>query len=62
VPELGLRGVLILVDQSCDDGFSADGSQAGHVPDGLRFDFRRPLVPGLVRLVAVIVPRVLAEH
>jgi hypothetical protein len=53
--ELGLRGVVIFVDYSSDDGFSADGSQVGHVPDGMRFDVRGPLSPGLVRPVTVVV-------
>ncbi len=53
-----MSGVL----DSGDDGFSADGSQIGHVPDGLRFDVRGPLSPGLVRPVAVVVDQVLAEH
>jgi hypothetical protein len=30
----GLRGLVIFVDQSRDDGFSADRSQIGRVPDG----------------------------
>ena len=60
--ELGLRGLVILVDQSRDDRFSADGSQICHVPDGLRFDVRGPLLPGLVRPVAVEIGHVLAEH
>ena len=46
--------MVILVDQSRNDGFSADGSQVGHVPDGLRFDVRGPLPPGLMRPVAVV--------
>jgi hypothetical protein len=45
--ELGLRGVVVFVDQSCGDGFPAGGSRAGHVPDGLRLDARRPLILGL---------------
>ena len=60
--ELGLRGVVTLVDTSRDDAFSADGSQAGHVPDGLRFDVRGPLPPGLMRPVAVVMFHVLAER
>ncbi len=54
--------MMIFVDQSRDDGFSADRSQVGHVPDGLRFDVRGPLPPGLVRPVAVVMPHVLSEH
>jgi hypothetical protein len=54
--------VVILVDYSRDDGFSADGSQVGHVPDRLRFDARGPLLPGLVRPVAVVMDHVLADH
>ncbi len=50
--ELGLRGLVIFVAQSRDDGFS-DGSQVGYGLDGLRFDVRGPLLPGLVRPVAV---------
>jgi hypothetical protein len=38
--ELWLRGLLIFVDQSRDDRFSADVPQVGHVPDGLRLDVR----------------------
>jgi hypothetical protein len=41
---------------------SADGSQVGYVPDGLRFDVWGPLTPGLVRPVAVVMDQVLAEH
>jgi hypothetical protein len=62
MPELGLRGMVILVDQSCHGGFSAYGSHDGHVSDGLRLDVWRPLVPGLVRPPTVVVPYVLAEH
>ena len=53
---------MIFVDQSRDDGFSADGSQVGYGLDGLRFDVRGPLLPGLVRPVAVVMGHVLAEH
>ena len=54
--------MVIFVDQSRDDGFSADGSQVGHVPDGLRFHVRGPLPPGLMRPAAVVMGHVLAEH
>ena len=54
--------MVILVDFSRDDAFSADGSQAGHVRDALHLHIRRPLPPGLVRPVAVVMPHVLAEH
>jgi len=54
--------VVIFVDHSRDDRFSADRSQVGHVPDGLRFDVRGPLLPGLVWPVAVVMDQVLAEH
>ena len=54
--------MAIFVDHSHDDGFSADMPQVGHVPDGLRFDVRWPLPPGLVRPVAVVMGQVLAEH
>jgi hypothetical protein len=54
--------MVILVDYSGDDGVSADGSQVGHVPGGLRLYVRGPLLPGLVRPVAVVMPHVLAEH
>ena len=54
--------MVIFVDYSRDDGFSAEGSQGGHVPDRLRFDARGPLLPGLVRPVAVVMDRVLADH
>src|SRR5690242_17879555 len=47
--ELGLRGVVILVDHPSGYGFSADGSQVGYVPDGLRLNVRGPLLPGLMR-------------
>ena len=53
---------MIFVDYSRNDGFSADGSQVGHVLDGLRLDVRGPLMPGLVRPVAVEMVHVLAEH
>ena len=46
--------MVILVDYSRDDAFSADGSQVGHVPDTLHLHIRRPLPPGLVRPVAVV--------
>jgi hypothetical protein len=58
----GLRGVVIFVDHSHDDGFSADMPQVGHVRDGLHFDARWPLLPGLVRPVAVVMGQVPAEH
>ena len=61
-PELGLCGVVIFVDQSRDDGLSADRSQVGYVPDGLRFDVWGSLTPGLVRPVAVVMDQVLTEH
>ena len=54
--------MLIHVDHSRDDGFSADGSQVGQVPDGLRFDVQGPLLPGLVWPVAVVMDHVLAER
>src|SRR5689334_15901978 len=54
--------MVILVDYSRDDAFSAAGSQAGHVPDTLHLHVRRPLPPGLVRPVTVVMPHVLAEH
>jgi hypothetical protein len=54
--------MVIFVDQSRDDRFSADGSQADQVPDGLRLDVRRPLPPGLVRPVTVVMDQVLAKH
>jgi hypothetical protein len=54
--------VAVLIDHSRYDGFSADGSQFGHVPYGLRFDIWGPLSPGLVRPVAVVMEQVLAEH
>jgi hypothetical protein len=60
--ELGLRGAVIFVDHSRDDGFSADGPQVAHVPDGLRLYIRGPLPPGLMRPVAVVMLQVLAEH
>lgn len=46
-PELGLRGVVILVDHSRDDGSSAYRSQADHITNRLRLDVRGPLAPGL---------------
>ncbi len=54
--------MVILVDYSRDDAFSADGSQVGHVPDTLHLHIRRPLPPGLVWPVAVVMAHVLAEH
>jgi hypothetical protein len=53
---------VIFVDQSRDDRFSADGSQVGHVPVRLRLDVWGPLLPGLVRPVAVVMVHVLAEY
>ena len=46
--------MVIFVDYSCHDGFSADSSQVGYVADGLRFDVRGPLLPGLVRPVTAV--------
>ena len=46
--------MVIFVDRCRDDGFSADGSQVGRVPDKLRLDVRGPLLAGLVRPVAVV--------
>ena len=54
--------MVIFVDQSRDHGSSADGSQVGHVPAGLRLDVRWLLLPGLVRPVPVVMDQVLAEH
>jgi hypothetical protein len=54
--------VAIFVGHSRDDGFSADGSRVGRFPDGLRLDVRGPLLPGLVRPVAVVVDQVPAEY
>ena len=54
--------MVIFVDQSRDNGSSADGPQVGYIPDGLRFDVRRPLLPGLVWPVPVVMDQVLAEH
>lgn len=54
--------MVIFVDPSQDDGFSADGSQVGHIPDGLCFDVRGPLLPGLVRPMTVVMFQVLAKH
>jgi hypothetical protein len=54
--QLWLHGAVIFVDQSRDHGSSANGSQAGHIPDGLHLDVRGPLLPGLVRPVASIEP------
>jgi hypothetical protein len=59
--ELGLRGVVIFVDQSCDGGCSAGGPQVGQVRDGRRLDVRGPLPPRLVRPVAVVMNRVFME-
>jgi hypothetical protein len=53
---------VIFVDYSCHDGFSAYSSKADHVPDGLRLEVRGPLLPGLMRPVAVVVDHVLAQH
>jgi len=58
--------VVILVDQSPDDGFPAGGSQVArsHVPGGLCLDVWGPLPPGLMRPVAVLLchPRPLAAE
>ena len=53
--------MVIFVDHSRDDGFSADGPQADHFSDGLRLDVRGPLLPGLMRPVAVVMGQILAE-
>ena len=53
---------MVFVDQPCDDRSSADRPQVGYVPARLRFDVRGPLLPGLVRPVAVVMGHVLAEH
>lgn len=42
--------MVVFVDHSRDDRLSADGSQVGRVPDGLRLDVRGSLLPGPVRL------------
>jgi hypothetical protein len=44
-PDLGLRGVVIFVDHSHDDGFSAYRLQVRHITDRLRLDVRGPLEP-----------------
>jgi hypothetical protein len=54
--------VVVLVDHSRDGTFPADRSQAGRVPGGLLLHIRGPLLPGLVRPVAVVMGHVLAEH
>ena len=54
--------MVIFVEYCGGDGFSADGSQAGHVPEGLGLHVRGPLLPGLARPVAVVMGYVLAEH
>ena len=54
--------MVIFVDHARDDGFPADRPQVGYVPDGLGLDIRGPLPPGLVRPVAVVMGRVLADH
>jgi hypothetical protein len=54
--------VVIFIDHSHDDGFSAERSQVGHVPDWLLCDLGRPLSPRLVRPVAVVMGHILAEH
>ena len=53
---------MIFVYYSRDDGFSMDGSRVSYVPDGLRLDVGRPLLPGLVRPVAVVMDHLLADH
>jgi predicted transposase YbfD/YdcC len=54
--------VVIFVNHSRDDGFSAYGSQVGHITDRPHLDVRGPLEPGLMRPVPVVVDQVLAEH
>ena len=54
--------MVIFIDHSRDDAFSADRSQVGHVPDGLRLYVRGPVLPGLMGPVAVVMGDVLAEH
>jgi hypothetical protein len=60
--ELGLRRVAVFVDQSRDDGFRRTDRGSATSPDGLRFDVRGPLTPGLVRPVAVVMGQVLAAQ
>jgi hypothetical protein len=63
--DLRLCSVAIFADQARDEAFSADTAQDdgfGWLPDRLRFDVRRALLPGLVRPVAVVVDQVLAEQ
>lgn len=49
--------MVILVDYSRDDAFSANRSQIGHVPDELRLHIRGRCRPGLVRRVTVSILR-----
>jgi hypothetical protein len=53
---------MVFGDQPCDDRSAADRPQVGYLPAGLRLDVRGPLLPGLVRPVAVVMGDVLAEH
>jgi hypothetical protein len=54
--------LVIFADHSRDDGFSAYGSQSGHITDRLRLDVRGPVKTGLMWPVPVVVDQVLAEH
>jgi hypothetical protein len=54
--------VVIFVDYARDDRFPAHRSQVGHGLDRLRLHIRGPLLPRLMRPVAVVMAHVLAEH
>lgn len=63
-PYLRLCGVVILVDQARDDGFSPDTvwvDGSGCALERLGLGVRGPLVSGLMRPVPVVVDQVLAE-
>jgi hypothetical protein len=59
----GLRGVFVLVDQPCQDGFAAD-TTVGDVREGwwIGVQIWWSLCPGLVRPMAVVVHSVLIKH
>lgn len=54
--------MVVFVDHSRDDRLSADGSQVGHVPDGLRLDVRGVAAAGTGAPVAVVMGHLLAGH
>jgi hypothetical protein len=54
--------MVVFVDESRNDGFSADGLQVDYFLGTLRLHIRGPLLPGLMRPVAVVMSQVLPEQ